>query len=97
MKYLLLISIKIYWSLIPKTIRGECLFKKSCSHYVFDTTNSKGLIAGLSAIRFRFDHCRSSYSLMNSPDGLLLISAKNKVFKTHEIDKRILDKHCIHN
>ncbi|WP_010181007.1 membrane protein insertion efficiency factor YidD [Aquimarina agarilytica] len=90
MKYSLLLIIKIYWAIIPKKIRGKCLFKKSCSHFVFDMTKRNGIISGLKAFKFRFKHCRPNYNLINSEDGLLLISVNHFVFKQNEIDTRII-------
>ncbi len=92
MKTLLMWLIKSYWFLIPPEKRNRCLFKKSCSHYVFDITNEDGILKGLKALYFRFKHCRSGYYIINSKDGKLFISARNEVFKPSEINDRILKK-----
>ncbi len=46
MKQLLLAIIRMYWNLVPVYKRGPCLFKKTCSHYIYDLTTDYGLIAG---------------------------------------------------
>ena len=90
MKFLLLGLIKSYWYLIPPKKRNKCLFKKSCSHYVFDIAKKDGLLKGLKALYFRFKHCRPGYYVINNKEEKLLISARNEVFKTTEINNRIL-------
>ncbi|MBM1105037.1 membrane protein insertion efficiency factor YidD [Aurantibacter crassamenti] len=90
MKILFLFCIKMYWFLIPENKRKKCLFKKSCSQYVFDITKENGIIGGVKALYFRFKHCRSGYYIINGEAGKLLISARNEVFDTNEINERIL-------
>jgi len=90
MKFLLLWLIKGYWFFIPPKKRNKCLFKKSCSHYVFDITKEDGLLKGLKALNCRFKDCRPGYYIINDKDGKLLISARNKVFKANKIKKEIL-------
>lgn len=62
MRWLLLAIIRMYW-LIPKSKRRTCLFKKSCSHYVYDATKLHGLQKGLECLRYRFKNCRQGYIL----------------------------------
>lgn len=90
MNFFLIWAIKGYWFLIPPKKRNKCLFKKSCSHYVFDIAKKNGLIKGLKALHYRFKHCRSGYYLINGESGELLISARNEVFDSNEINERIL-------
>ncbi|MEE9364090.1 MAG: membrane protein insertion efficiency factor YidD [Cellulophaga sp.] len=89
MRILLLWLIRSYWLLIPPKKRNKCLFKKSCSHYVFDITREKGILNGLKALNYRFKHCRPGYYIINGKNGKLLISARNEVFEVAEINKRI--------
>lgn len=88
---LLLFFIKMYWFLIPANKRKKCLFKKSCSHYVFDITKEDGITKGLKALNFRFKHCRPDYYIINGVDGKILISAHNEVFDANEIAERLFD------
>lgn len=90
MKFFLICSIRCYWLLIPPRRRNRCLFKKSCSNYVFDITKEDGLIEGLRAFHYRFKHCRSGYYIINGEAGEFLISARNEVFDTNEINEKVL-------
>lgn len=91
MKILLLILIKFYWFIIPADKRRKCIFKKSCSHYVFDITKKQGIIKGMKSLLHRFKHCRSGYYVIHGKNGRLLISAHNMVFDENEIDENILN------
>lgn len=67
MRNLLLFVIRMYWLLIPKHNRRKCIFRKSCSHFVYDTTHEKGLKEGLKAFRFRFENCRGGFEIFQNP------------------------------
>ena len=70
MKILLLIVIKIYWKIIPKSRRRSCLFAESCSRYVYRITNDNGFWAGLKAFKTRYRKCKPGYKIgYNSLDG----------------------------
>ena len=91
MKVLLLILIKTYWLLIPKSKRRKCLFKESCSNYVYEKTKREGLISGVKALKFRIKNCNSNYNLINVNGEKIMISANQQVFKKSELNKSILN------
>lgn len=68
MKWVILSLIRIYW-LIPDNWRKRCLFKESCSQYVFRITRDDGFVAGLDVLRHRFRQCRPGYGFVTLPDG----------------------------
>jgi hypothetical protein len=84
MKYILILLIRIYWFLIPAHTRKACLFRESCSKYVYRITNEKGFFAGLEAIRERFKICRAGYSL-TSVGGMVILELCNGT-QLHEAD-----------
>ncbi|ARV08190.1 hypothetical protein BTO05_00495 [Winogradskyella sp. PC-19] len=90
MKVFLLIVIKLYWYLIPKNRRRKCLFKKSCSNYVYETTKSEGLFSGLKALKFRVKNCNPHYSIMELDGEKVLITKSNKIFKENFINQSII-------
>ncbi|MEC7784800.1 membrane protein insertion efficiency factor YidD [Leeuwenhoekiella palythoae] len=87
MRVFLILLIKFYWVLIPKAKRRRCLFKKSCSHYVFDITKDEGFFEGLKALNFRYKNCRPGYYILKEEQ--LLISASGKSFDNHHIKEEI--------
>ncbi|WP_307452462.1 MULTISPECIES: membrane protein insertion efficiency factor YidD [Chryseobacterium] len=92
MKYLLIIIIKLYWSLVPPHRRRMCLFKMSCSKYVYQETLNKGFINGLKAFRYRFSNCRAGAKLIKNPinNQLQLILPNTQIIEEHEISERFI-------
>lgn len=66
-KYFFIFLIRIYWTLLPATKRRRCIFKKSCSYYVYEHLMSAGAIRGIKAFFFRYETCRPGYSLYINP------------------------------
>lgn len=91
MKIFLLLIIKAYWVLIPKSKRRKCLFKISCSNYVYKQTKTKGLIAGLKALKFRVQNCNPDYSIMQLSNEKILITKTSLILKEKEINESILN------
>ena len=91
MRYLLLAAIRIYW-LIPKSKRRTCLFKKSCSHFVFEAVANHGTVAGLKALHYRFKTCRyGAIVYINPSSGKAEMILANKDIITHDkISDRLL-------
>ena len=67
MRWLILLPIRIYWSIISSNRRRQCIFKTSCSHYVYEQTLEIGFIAGLKALQYRYRNCRGGYMCYLNP------------------------------
>ena len=91
-KALLLLSIKSYWVLVPKSRRRKCLFKTSCSHYIYQKTKEKGLHAGLQSLHFRIKNCNPNYQIIDLGDEKILVTKTNKVFREKELSDFVLKK-----
>jgi uncharacterized protein len=61
LRALLLLIIRLYWRLVPAERRKACLFRVSCSRYVYGVTVRSGGLAGLRALRARHRTCRPGY------------------------------------
>jgi len=88
--------IRLYQTFIPKRFRGKCLFKESCSNYVYRITKEDGLKAGIVAFRFRFHNCRPDYSLFENGKEILLITVTGEVIEECFIDEKLLSQHKKH-
>lgn len=98
MKYLLLLVIKIYQTFIPKKFRGECLFKESCSNFVYRITKEEGFKGGFNAFMYRYHNCRPDYHLSEENGKLFLITVEKEVVEENLIDNRILlENKCRHS
>ncbi|WP_411028053.1 membrane protein insertion efficiency factor YidD [Sphingobacterium sp. SRCM116780] len=94
MKYLLIILIKIYWQLIPRNKRRCCIFRVSCSQYVYQQSKQKGLIDGLKALHYRISNCRGGFQLFDHPiDGSkMILLPTGEVLEEHQIATHFLHK-----
>lgn len=91
MKIILLFIIKIYWKFIPDSKRRVCLFKTSCSNYVYKNAKEKGLVAGLKALKFRIKNCNANYTIIKVKKKVILITGENIVFEESEINDYLLN------
>ena len=79
MKWLILIGIRIYW-LLPKKYRRHCLFKESCSHYVYNITFSGGFLNGIKALKQRIKQCRPGYQILfDNQEIFILLNDGNRI------------------
>ena len=60
MRYLLIAFIRLYW-LLPAHKRRRCIFKESCSRYVFRTAKEQGFKKAIQAFQERKKQCRGGY------------------------------------
>jgi putative component of membrane protein insertase Oxa1/YidC/SpoIIIJ protein YidD len=61
--------IRLYWILIPNAIKGQCLFRETCSRFVYRKVKEEGFWAGLNALKYRYKTCRSPFSLQTNPNN----------------------------
>lgn len=90
MRLVLIYIIKMYWSFIPEKHRRKCLFKESCSHYVFRHTVEEGFISGLKALKTRVRKCRKGYRIFNNGKTFELKLADGSTISENEISSDIL-------
>lgn len=63
MKSAILVVIELYWNFFPASYKRECLYKESCSKFVYRVTKESGSIAGIRAYIKRYKSCTSEYCL----------------------------------
>ncbi len=92
MKYSLLFVIRLYWWLIPTGKRRSCIYRKSCSRYVYDVTDDKGLLAGLRALTNRVNTCRPNHEIiyLDKEHTLLIKLANGTILQQDEISESIV-------
>ncbi|WDF58598.1 membrane protein insertion efficiency factor YidD [Flavobacterium sp. KACC 22758] len=92
MKYLILLLIKMYWKTIPPSKRRKCIFRKSCSNYVFETAEKEGFICGLKAFWFRYQNCRTGFQVFKNPidNNIQMILPSQVIIDREEIAERLI-------
>lgn len=91
MKWAILIVIKLYWMVFSEKKRRCCLFKETCSHYVYRHTVEGGFFKGANALCQRLKKCRKGYQLYSSLQGFEMELADGSVIKEDEIAPRLLE------
>lgn len=66
MKVFIILIIKLYWWIIPASKRKQCLFKESCSKYVYRIAKQQGLLKGINAFKLRYYQCRPNYKVIKN-------------------------------
>lgn len=82
---LLRFGIHIYWKLFSKRLGKTCIFKESCSHFVYRISIEKGFLEAIKALRFRYLNCRSGYSFIQINGTEFLITIKSELIDLNEI------------
>lgn len=77
-------GIRLYWYFIPKEKRTVCLYKDHCSQYVFNEFDSSGFVAGVKALKYRYDNCNRHYTFFLDSGELLIKTNGGEVI--HETD-----------
>lgn len=92
MGFFLLYSIKLYWLTKSKSRAAKCIFRKSCSHYVYDITKKKGLLKGLQALKYRINNCKYGFEIYNDPESkkYKIILPNKDILEEEEIAERLL-------
>lgn len=91
MKYVLLGIVKLYWVLFPKQKRRHCIFKESCSKYVYRNTN-KSFILGILALKRRFQECRSGYTIYKDlhKGTFEVVLSNGRIIKGNKISDKLI-------
>jgi len=84
MKHLLMLAIRIYW-LIPTKLHQRCIFRETCSRYVYRIASQQGFLAGIKALRERNELCRPGYIVYRLQGRHYLKTANGQVFKEEDI------------
>jgi uncharacterized protein len=91
MKWAFLTVIIIYWKIIPEKKRRSCLFKETCSHYVYRHTSEYGFFKGITALLLRMKKCRKGYQLYSGDNGFEMKLTDGSIIKEEEISLNILN------
>jgi hypothetical protein len=90
-KQILLIVIKLYWYLIPKRNRRPCLFKETCSKFVYTQTKELGFLEGIKSLLLRYKKCQKGYQIHISDQGFFLELIDGSIIFEKDISPNILN------
>lgn len=90
MRWFILKLIKFYWLAFPETKRRQCIFKETCSRYVYRHLKEKGLVAGFFSLINRVRKCRNGYSLYSGDNGIEMKLVDGTTIYQDEISRNLL-------
>jgi uncharacterized protein len=93
MKYSILLMIRLYWFFKPKNSKPKCIFRTSCSHYVYEITQKQGFLKGLKSLLFRFRNCRYGFEIFENPitKNVEMLLPNKTVIDSNGIAKRLIN------
>lgn len=91
MKWALLIAIKFYWIIFPEKKRRTCIFKESCSHYVYLHAEEGGFFEGFKALKLRLKQCKKGYQIYSGLQGFEMELADGTILKEDKIATKLLE------
>ena len=89
MKYIILIGIRFYWFL-PQQWRKKCLYRETCSNFVYRQTKEYGFRQGVNALRRRIDTCKPRYKLIDIDNQRILILCNGETIGKEQMAKWLL-------
>lgn len=92
MKLILKLVIHFYRWAVKPFYKRSCLFRVSCSQEVLNELEQGGYIAGITALKARFNYCRPGYIWSTNPDNgkIRLVFKDGKYLEESEISSELL-------
>ena len=90
-KHIFLWAIRIYWSRNPEKERRACLYKISCSQYVYRVTRIKGWLMGYIAYKKRLKSCKPGYKILLKNEKKIIVTNDDKIINTLSINPFIIE------
>jgi len=79
MRALLLAVVRVYWAVWPRHLNRGCLYRETCSHYIYRVSREAGVLAGCRALLQRYQTCRAGYAV-TTKDGELGLMLRDGSF-----------------
>ena len=90
LKWVLLYAIRCYWWLMPLKWKRPCIFRVSCSNFVFNSARDFGFVYGIMAFKERWNKCRPGYHAELKNNKLCLHLIDGSDVNDEEISEFIL-------
>lgn len=76
---------------MPADKRRKCLFKESCSQFVYNQTWEQGFLTGLSALVERNRKCRTGYKIIFEENNISLKLRDGSIIEESMISPNIVE------
>ena len=83
-------SIEYYWNTLPENQRKICIYRITCSRYVYNEFENNGLIEGIRAYFFRMKSCNHAYKLSLKKDMVVINDCNGNLILENDINPLIV-------
>jgi hypothetical protein len=85
-------AIRLYWLLVPASLRRNCLFRETCSQHVLRISNEAGDLKAIKALFRRVRACRPGYRLELVEGDMRMVLVDGTIVHEYDIAPAILLK-----
>tara|TARA_B100000795_G_scaffold227672_1_gene184096 strand:+ start:326 stop:601 length:276 start_codon:yes stop_codon:yes gene_type:complete len=85
------IWIRLYWLTFRERDRRICLYKETCSKYIYRKFIEKSIFSGFKALFERLKNCCSTYKIIRKEGEVKIITKYGKIIECSEINPYILE------
>ena len=92
---LLALAVRAYWIFWPKRWKKTCIYKESCSRYVYRLALETGTLAGLAGFFRRMRTCRTGYRFVVAESVLFMEAADGTLIHRSDLSAALLEEAMI--
>jgi len=83
-------AIEYYWKTRPESQRKICIYRITCSRYVYNELENNGFIAGIRAYFYRIKSCNHGYELILKKDMVVIKDCNGNLILENDISPLII-------
>tara|TARA_Y100000813_G_scaffold3848_1_gene2786 strand:- start:103 stop:378 length:276 start_codon:yes stop_codon:yes gene_type:complete len=91
MHHFFTIWIRLYWLIFRERDRRICLYKETCSKYIYRKFIEESIFSGFKAFLERFRNCRSTYNIVRKEGEVMIITKCGREIESSDINPYILE------
>jgi putative component of membrane protein insertase Oxa1/YidC/SpoIIIJ protein YidD len=82
--------IEFYWKIIPEKNRKICIYRITCSRYIYNAFSNDGFISGFLAYFQRRRSCKNGYTIKYQNKMILIEDRNGLIIQEHDINPLIV-------
>jgi putative component of membrane protein insertase Oxa1/YidC/SpoIIIJ protein YidD len=85
-------SIEYYWNTVPEKKRKICIYRITCSRFVYNEFHNNGFIPGLLAYFYRMKSCNHGYTISLKKNMVIIKDSQGHIIEENEINPLIVNE-----
>jgi uncharacterized protein len=83
-------SIEHYWNTVPEDKRKICIYRITCSKFVYNKFNNNGFVSGILAYFYRMKSCNHKYIISHKNNMVIIKDSQGNIIEENEINPLIV-------